>query len=275
MGKRRKTVIDELRQFREDLINYIRLRKKQIVRREKLIKSEMDDLNSLFNEIGIHAGKFERLIKEITGAEFILVDTVPQDLWNWALSTRDNNVVINALDNCLSATSRTIGIIEKEIDNGIRDEQGNLIKQKQTEDITKKSLESLIQIFDAMKFHEKITLASRALFVDKHYAQAIFEAFKAVENYVQDKANSHAFGTNLMETVFDEENPIIKVPEAGHYYKDVQRGFKHLFIGATQAIRNPKAHKEIVQKDPYITLEYLGFASFLLKRISYWEAGTT
>jgi uncharacterized protein (TIGR02391 family) len=134
-------------------------------------------------------------------------------------------------------------------------------------------LESPIDLFDAMKFHPKVIEASRTLFEDGHYAQAIFEAFKAVENFVQDKADLKTFGTNLMATVFNEENPIIKVPEAGHYYKDVQRGFKHLFIGGTQAIRNPKAHKEIVQKDPYITLEYLGFASFLIKRIDYWEAG--
>ena len=130
---------------------------------------------------------------------------------------------------------------------------------------------SPINLFEAMQFHPKIVNASRALFEDGHYAQAIFEAFKAVENFVQDKSDLNLYGTNLMETVFNEENPIIKVPEAGHYYKDVQRGFKHLFIGAAQAIRNPKAHKEIIQKDPYVTLEYLGFASFLLKRIDYWE----
>jgi uncharacterized protein (TIGR02391 family) len=137
----------------------------------------------------------------------------------------------------------------------------------------KNTVESPIDLFDAMQFHQKVVNASRALFENEHYAQAIFEAFKAVENFVQDKSDLKIFGTNLMETVFNEENPIIKVPEAGHYYKDVQRGFKHLFVGATQAIRNPKAHKEIEQKDPYITLQYLGFASFLLKRIDYWEAG--
>jgi uncharacterized protein (TIGR02391 family) len=116
-----------------------------------------------------------------------------------------------------------------------------------------------IFLFDKMKFHPRVVEASRSLFQTRHYAQAIFEAFKAVENFVQDKSDSKLYGTNLMETVFNEENPIIKVPEAGHYYKDVQRGFKHLFIGAAQAIRNPKAHKEIIQKDPFITPEYLGF----------------
>jgi uncharacterized protein (TIGR02391 family) len=139
----------------------------------------------------------------------------------------------------------------------------------------KDTVKLLLQLFDSLQFHPKVIEASRGLFKTGHYAQAIFEAFKAMENFVQDKSGLTLYGTNLMETVFNEENPIIKVPEAGHYYKDVQRGFKHLFIGATQGIRNPKAHKEIIQKDPYITLQYLGFASFLLKRIDYWEAGVS
>jgi len=130
-------------------------------------------------------------------------------------------------------------------------------------------------LFDKMQFHPRVIAASKSLFESGHYAQAIFEAFKAVENFVQDKSGLTLYGTNLMERVFNEENPIIKVPEAGHYYKDVQKGFKHLFIGASQGIRNPKAHKEIIQKDPYITLQYLGFFSFLLKRIDYWETGVS
>jgi len=130
-------------------------------------------------------------------------------------------------------------------------------------------------LFDKMQFHPRVITASKSLFESGHYAQAIFEAFKAVENFVQDRSGLTIFGTNLMESVFNEENPIIKVPEAGHYYKEVQKGFKHLFVGASQGIRNPKAHKEVIQKDPYITLQYLGFFSFLLKRIDYWETGVS
>jgi len=44
-----------------------------------------------------------------------------------------------------------------------------------------------------------------------------------------------------------------------------------LFMGAVVGIRNPKAHDEIVQNDPYKTLEYLGFASLLMKRIDEGE----
>ena len=45
-------------------------------------------------------------------------------------------------------------------------------------------------LFDKMQFHPKVVEASKSLFESGHYAQAIFEAFKAVENFVQDKSGS-------------------------------------------------------------------------------------
>ncbi|MFC2040601.1 TIGR02391 family protein [Chloroflexota bacterium] len=72
------------------------------------------------------------------------------------------------------------------------------------------------------------------------------------------------------------------IKEFGSYKKllmtnpltQVQEGFKLLFMGATQEMRNFKAHNNIKQNDPYITLEHSGFACFLLKRIDYWKPGT-
>jgi len=124
-----------------------------------------------------------------------------------------------------------------------------------------------IQLFDAMQLHPRVVKASKSLFANGHYAQATFEAFKAVENFVREKSGSTLYGKQLMTTAFNEDKPIIQVPEAGHFDKDVQEGFKFLFMGGTLGIRNPKAHQEVIQKDPFITLEYLGFASFLIKRI--------
>lgn len=122
-------------------------------------------------------------------------------------------------------------------------------------------------LFDKMQFHSEIVSSCESLFKTGHYAQAIFEAFKAVENFVKQKTGLPVYGKQLMAQVFNEENPLIKVTEAGRFDKDVQEGFKFLFMGATVGIRNPKAHQKVIQKDPFITLEYLGFASFLIKRI--------
>ncbi|MEA3443042.1 MAG: TIGR02391 family protein [Chloroflexota bacterium] len=53
--------------------------------------------------------------------------------------------------------------------------------------------------------------------------------------------------------------------------KDEQEGFKFLFMGAMVGIRNPKAHDNVVQADPYRTLEYLSFASLLMRKIEKGE----
>jgi uncharacterized protein (TIGR02391 family) len=122
-------------------------------------------------------------------------------------------------------------------------------------------------LFDRMQFHPKIIEASKSLFETQHYAQAIFEAFKAVNNFVKQKTGSTLDGKSLMTEVFSKNRPIIKLNEGrSDSDKDEQEGFMHLFAGAMLGIRNPKAHDNVIQTDPYRTLEYLGFASLLMTR---------
>lgn len=227
-------------------------------------------------------GALSYKVIELTGSQYFTQGLSKYDMWKAALNPRigrPGSTQTVALDFCIDAVNTAIGKLENDIEKGKRDkETGELIEKPSISKEIKTPQDEKgipLYLFDKMQLHPKVIKASRALFENEHYAQAIFEAFKAVENFVQDKSDLSLYGTNLMEKVFNEENPIIKVPEAGHYYKAVQRGFKNLFIGASQGIRNPKAHKEIIQKDPYITLQYLGFFSFLLKRIDYWEAGVS
>jgi uncharacterized protein (TIGR02391 family) len=116
--------------------------------------------------------------------------------------------------------------------------------------------------FDKLHLHPRIKKHSEKLFKNKHYAQAIFEAFKSIENFVRDKSHKkRLYGANLMFQVFDETKPILKLN------KEEQKGFKFLFAGSMMGIRDPKAHKNIIQKDPYKTLEYLSLASLLMKKV--------
>ncbi len=129
-----------------------------------------------------------------------------------------------------------------------------------------------IYLFDNMRLHPKIIDASEALFKNRHYAQAIFEAFKAVNNFVKEKTGLTLDGKALMTKVFDETSPIIKLNELlTQSDKDEQEGFRFLFMGAMVGIRNPKAHDNVTQTDPFRTLEHLSFASLLIKRA---EEGT-
>lgn len=147
----------------------------------------------------------------------------------------------------------------------------------ETEPITtspKDTTEVAIHLFNRMQFHPDIVAASKSLFRDRHYAQAILEAFKAVNNFVKDKSGlspNELRGIKdrpLMAKVFDEKEPLIKLNELiTDTDINEQEGFKLLYMGATEGIRNPKAHDMIEMKDPYKTLEYLAFASLLMRRI--------
>ncbi len=135
----------------------------------------------------------------------------------------------------------------------------------------KDRIELPIQLFDAMQFHPKVVESSRKLFKDAHYRDAIYRAFVEVNNSVKNKAKSQLDGKNLMSTVFRLDNPIIKLnPLKTQSDRDEQEGFMFLYMGAMEGIRNPKAHENIIQNDPYKALKYLSLASLLIETIDFW-----
>lgn len=125
-----------------------------------------------------------------------------------------------------------------------------------------------IKLYDLLNLHPRIIKASRSQFRSGHYTDAIFNALKCIEILVKAKSKSRGNGTDLMHKVFNENNPLIKLNELKEDYEiDEQKGFRFIYAGAMLGIRNPKAHAEIEQKDPYRTLEYLALASLLAKRL--------
>lgn len=132
----------------------------------------------------------------------------------------------------------------------------------------KDTAKSPIQLFDAMQFHPRIRRVSKSLFNSGHYAEAIFAAFKAVNNFTKKKTGLSIDGKDLMAKAFNEDKPIIKLNKLSNQSeRDEQEGFRFLFMGAMVGIRNPKAHEDIRQIDPYKALEYLSFASLLMRRV--------
>jgi len=131
-----------------------------------------------------------------------------------------------------------------------------LVKRLDSSDMTEKS-----------ELHSKVLAASGKLLQDGHYPQAVFEAFKALEEYVKAKSGiKNKTGKNLMTYVFDENKPILKIkPSLPDTAAEEQEGFRFLFMGAMLGIRNPKAHYSVIQKDKVKTVQYLAFASLLFK----------
>ena len=126
-----------------------------------------------------------------------------------------------------------------------------------------------IDYFKLLNIHPEIEKVSKKLFLDNHFSQAIFEAYKKVNNMVKEKSNRKDLdGKNLMLTVFSVNNPTLTLNNlVSQSDKDEQEGFMHLYAGAIMGIRNPKGHDEIVQTDFNRTLKYLMFASLLCERL--------
>jgi len=163
--------------------------------------------------------------------------------------------------------------------NKILDKLGFNIKELKDEDFLSTLDDSQVQeektdlkhknMFDNLKLHPLVVEASRSLFIDGHYAQATFEAFKTLNIFVKKKSGRKDLdGQTLMSTVFNEQNPILKINNfANQSDIDEQAGFKFLYMGAMRGIRNPKAHERIRQTDPFRTLKYLAFVSLLIERV--------
>lgn len=112
--------------------------------------------------------------------------------------------------------------------------------------------------------HSTIEDVSRPLFESEHYAQAVEAAYKQVEAIVKEKVadeiDEGIFGRDLMFQAFKEEDPLLQIPADLNTVtnRNIQEGYKFLFAGAFQGIRNPKAHNNLsIQKDTAIHMLFL------------------
>lgn len=116
--------------------------------------------------------------------------------------------------------------------------------------------------------HPEVVAAASDLFTDGHYAQAVFEATKSLERRVAIQSGLDLSGRDLMTKAFSGTPPSIDLAvEAGQSGRDEQEGFRFIFMGVMQGIRNPKGHEVVAQHDPQRTLEYLALVSILFRRL--------
>lgn len=123
---------------------------------------------------------------------------------------------------------------------------------------------------DIPGLHPAISAASGTKFAQHHYGAAIFEAFKAVESRVQKLSGSSLIGRALMANVFSEQAPQIDVAANGTdeaQKADQREGYKLLFMGASQGLRNPRGHGSDFPVSPEEALEQLALASLLMRAL--------
>ena len=128
----------------------------------------------------------------------------------------------------------------------------------------------LTDLFDALISDQQIRLASRKLFIDKHYTSAVEKAFVCVNNAVKDQSGRTATdGADLMRTVFSANSPILKLNAfQTRTEKDEQQGYMDIFAGCMTGIRNPRAHEHNLADKPEVALELITLANHLMRMLN-------
>ena len=86
---------------------------------------------------------------------------------------------------------------------------------------------------------------------------------KEKTNYPKDNRQRELTGVNLMHKVFSKNNPLLKWSALEtQSQKNELEGYKNIFAGVMQGIRNPKAHT-IFEQRPMRSLQLLVLANLL------------
>ena len=255
MQSMQPSLLNRLKIYYEELVEYKKLEGNRFALTTEEYKRHKFLREKLLREAQI----FKDKIIELTNYQYIKVTGETYDIWVEAF---DNNFFSvskwPSIDHCIDSTNIAIGKLES-------------IELSKTRNYSSLSTPQEIAsyLFDKIQLHPRIIKASKSLFHSGHHAEATFAAFKAVNNFTKRKAGKSLDGKDLMAQVFNEDNPIIKINKlTTRSERDEQEGFRFLFMGAMVGIRNPKAHDDIRQIDPYKALEYLAFASLLMRRVT-------
>lgn len=110
--------------------------------------------------------------------------------------------------------------------------------------------------------------ATERLFFDEHFARAVEEAFKCLNNYVKTRSGlKNADGADLMRSVFSPKNPVLRVNRMKSQSQiSEQQGYMDIFAGCMTGIRNPRAHEHRITDAQEEALELISIADHLISK---------
>jgi uncharacterized protein (TIGR02391 family) len=122
--------------------------------------------------------------------------------------------------------------------------------------------------FDSLSLHPRIIEACAEAYRNGHYQEAVFNASKALVNYVKERScRLDMDGAPLMRAVFSANKPILVFNDlADQSDRDEQEGMMHLYEGAVLALRNRRGHS-FISDSPERAPENIGFLSLLANRL--------
>lgn len=137
----------------------------------------------------------------------------------------------------------------------------------------RETIEQALAAFDApstpnvlstMELHPTVRDLAGPLMAIEHYDEALLKVCIALNNAVQDKTQRNDLdGTALMNQAFSSKNPIIRIADND----TEQLGWMQLYVGAIQALRNPRAHHLEHTTTREEAIEWLHFLSAIFRKL--------
>lgn len=124
--------------------------------------------------------------------------------------------------------------------------------------------------FDTLVLDQELRDVTLQLFNDGHYARAVEEAYKFLNNLVKKLANPTPprDGADLMLYVFSPKHPVLKLNRClSESELNEQAGYMQILAGCMTGIRNPRAHDHAWTDPPELALQLLGQANHLVERV--------
>jgi len=123
-------------------------------------------------------------------------------------------------------------------------------------------------LFGQIVVEQEIVDVAQDLFQSGFYNQAVTEAFKAVDLFVQEKVGRHDLsGTELMQLVFSTDKPVLAWTKRKTLSEqNEQKGYQFIFKGSFIGIRSPCTHAKEWISDHGTALDLILVAQHLLRK---------
>lgn len=124
-------------------------------------------------------------------------------------------------------------------------------------------------LYDQMVTDADLRGATKRLFRNKHYAEAVRQGCMHVNNLVKKRSGlASKDGPDLMHHAFRADAAVLKLNRLlTQSERDEQEGYRYILAGMMTGVRNPRAH-EPVEDDAEAALEMLTMANHLVRVVN-------
>ena len=207
-GEKRKR-LKQLTHFHNGLFKYKKLvltQKALAQKRLILPRKQQTELQTLCSALAREYGRLKAVIEEYGGPIEVLLEGGKYKCEAFTLAFSHTGLSPEAFNVVMDTAIGAVNIATGNLQSLTPPETGQIQAPEDSAEVVK-------YLFDKMQFHPKVVEVSKRLFDDGHYAQAILDAFKAVNNFVKERVGLSLDGKQLMAQVFNETSPIIRLNE--------------------------------------------------------------